>query len=316
MRLVFMGTPGFAVATLRRLASSEHQVVAVVTNPDRPKGRGRRTAPPPVKEAAQELGLPLLQPESVTAPGFAEELAGLHADLFVVVAFSILPPELLAVPRLGSVNLHPSLLPRYRGAAPIIWAVINGDTETGITTFLLNPRVDAGDILLQRPVPIDADETAGELESRLSQMGAQVMLDTVSGLADGSAVSRRQPRGRTTRAPKLAKEDARLDWAQSAASLRNRIRGTNPVPGAFTEWRGGVLKVHRAACVAASPADDLPGTVLAADPQQGLVVAASDGALRLTQVQPQGKRPMADTDLLRGHGITPGERLGLPPGGA
>ncbi|MBI2502977.1 MAG: methionyl-tRNA formyltransferase [Candidatus Latescibacteria bacterium] len=307
MRLVFMGTPAFAVSSLRRLAASSHQVVAVVTNPDRPRGRGRVMAPPPVKEVALELGLEVLQPAALDEPSLAGRLAGCQPDLFAVVAFSILPRPLLELPRLGSVNLHPSLLPAYRGAAPIIWAVIRGERETGLSTLLLNPRVDAGDLLLQESVAIDPEETAGELEARLSPLGADLLLRTVDGLARGSIALQRQDQSRVSRAPKLQKEDGRLDWNQPTEALRNLIRGANPMPGAFTEWEGGLLKVHRSRPAAHRGE---PGTVLLADPRQGLVVATGDGALLLTEVQPAGKPPMEGSAFVRGYPIQAGARLG------
>jgi len=309
VRLIFMGTPDFAVPTLRRLAASDHQLLAVVTNPDRPRGRGRRPAPPPVKAVAQELGLEILQSASLEDPELEARLASYGPDLFVVVAFSILPRRLLAVPRLGAVNLHPSLLPAYRGGAPIIWAVISGEQETGITTFLLNPRVDAGDILLQRRVAIHPEETAGELDARLREMGADLMVETVDGLEQGTLQPRPQDRARATRAPKLAREDGRIDWDQPAEVIRNLIRGTNPVPGAFTEWSQGVLKVHRTRA-RNTHLDGPPGTALAADPHQGLLVATRDGALLLTEVQPAGKKTMEGTAFVRGYRIEPGTRFG------
>lgn len=302
-----MGTPAFAVPSLRRLAAGGHQVAAVVTNPDRPQGRGQRLAPPPVKEAALELGLEVLQPAALDEPGLAERLTALEPDLFAVVAFSILPRPLLALPSLGSVNLHPSLLPAYRGAAPIIWAVIRGERKTGLSTFLLNPRVDAGDLLLQEEVGIDPEETAGELEARLAPLGADLLVRTVDGLGQGVITPRRQDQSRVSRAPKLQKEDGRLDWNQPAEALRNRIRGTNPMPGAFTQWRGGLLKVHRS-----RPATGRgePGAVLLADPRQGLVVATGDGALLLTEVQPAGKPPMEGSAFVRGYPVQAGDHLG------
>ncbi|NKB69516.1 MAG: methionyl-tRNA formyltransferase [Candidatus Latescibacteria bacterium] len=304
-----MGTPAFAVPSLERLAASGHEIVAVVTNPDRPQGRGRKVAPPPVKSAALDLGLQVLQPQSVAEPELAAALAGLQVDLFVVVAFSILPPSLLAVPRWGSVNLHPSLLPAYRGAAPIIWAVINGESETGITTFQLNKRVDAGGILLQRRIAIGADETAGELDARLRLLGADLLVETVDQLEAGTLEPRPQDRRGVTRAPKLTREDGRLDWGQPALALRNRIRGTQPVPGAFTPWAQGDLKIHQAQLwdgATNGPA----GTVLQVDALAGVVVAAGQGALLLTQVQPAGKARMSGGDFVRGYPLAVGDRLG------
>ncbi len=307
MNVVFMGTPHFAVPTLERLAGSHHEVRAVVTNPDRPKGRGRKVAAPPVKESALQLGLPVIQPPSAGDPGLHAQLAALSVDLFVVVAFSILPKALLEIPRIGSVNLHPSLLPAYRGAAPIVWAVANGETETGISTFLLNPRIDAGDILMQRRVAIGPDETAGELEARLCPLGADMVLETVNGLENDALQPLPQDSRGVTRAPKLSKEDGRIDWHQPVAHVYNRIRGFNPFPGSFTTYEGQPLKIHRAHPVNGTGA---PGQVLKADARDGLIVACGEGALCLTSVQPAGKAPMASTAFLLGHTMAAGAHLG------
>ena len=310
MKILYMGTPEFAVPSLRVLAASRHDVVAVVTNPDRPRGRGRRTAPPAVKAAAAEHGLPCLQPESVADPGLPETLSAFGCDLFVVVAFSILPGELLAVPPMGAVNLHPSLLPAYRGAAPIPWTLFNGERETGATTILLNSRVDAGDILLQQRVAVGSEETAGELEQRLAALGAHLVAATVDGLERGELHPRPQPASGASRAPKLSREDGRLIWSQPTESLRNRIRGADPVPGAFTTWeRDRILKIHRAhACGEALRAD--AGTVLAADGETGLVIATGDGALVVDEVQPSGRNRMAGEAFVRGYQVLPGDRFG------
>lgn len=310
MKVLFMGTPEFAVPSLRLLAASRHEVAAVVTNPDRPRGRGRRTSPPALKAAAAELGLPCLQPESVAEPGLAETLSACGCDLFVVVAFSILPDELLSVPPMGAVNLHPSLLPAYRGAAPIPWALFNGDPETGITTILLNSRVDAGDILLQKRVSVARDETAGELEGRLAELGGKLVVATVDGLESGELHPRPQPSTGASRAPKLCRKNGRLIWSQPTESVRNRIRGANPVPGAFTTWgQDRILKIHRAhACEEAlrGPA----GTVLAADGETGLVIATGDGALVIEEIQPSGRNRMTGVAFLRGYQVQPGDRFG------
>ena len=302
-----MGTPHFAIPTLQALAESDHQLAAIVTNPDRPQGRGRKLAPPPVKKCAQALGIDVLQPTSPKDPSLAKALSALTPDLFVVVAFSILPRKLLAIPRLGSVNLHPSLLPAYRGAAPIIWAVVNGEQETGISTFQLSPRVDAGDILLQRRVGIDPDETAGELEARLCQTGAEMVVETVDGLEGGTLSAQPQDPKGATRAPKLDKEDGRINWQRPAAAIRNQIRGMNPVPGAFTTWQGQSLKIHRA-----ERADGVgaPGTVLHAEDRRGPVVACGESALLLTEVQPAGKTAMEGKAFVRGYPIAAGALLG------
>ena len=312
MRLIFLGTPEFAVPSLQRLGESRHEIAAVVTNPDRPRGRGRQPRPPPVKEAAAEFGLGVLQPESPQDPDLIDQLRALQPDLLAVVAFSILPPELLAIPRCGAVNLHPSLLPAYRGAAPIVWAVIRGERETGITTFLLDQRVDAGGILLQRRTPVGPDETAGELEARLREAGADLLVETVDRLEEGTVQPRPQDEAGRTRAPKLSREDGRIDWNRTAETVRNHIRGTNPVPGAFTELGQGTLKVHRAR-VAETRLTGAPGTVLECDPRTGLVVATRDGAVLLTELQPAGKPRMEGTAFVRGNPIAVGSRFGSCP---
>ena len=309
MKLVFMGTPEFAVPSLRALASSRHEIAAVVTNPDRPAGRGRKLTPPPIKTLAEKLELELLQPPSLPDPQFIDHLQQLAVDLFVVVAFSILPRRLLRLPTTGSVNLHPSLLPAYRGAAPIVWALFNGDSETGLTTFLLTSRVDAGDILIQERVAVGEDETAGELEGRLRDMGARVLVDSIDGLEDGSIQPVSQSTQGLSQARKLTREDGRIDWNQPSAQIHNRVRGANPVPGAFCEWTDGrVLKIHRCRpCQGTSSA--APGTVLRAD-DGGLLVATADGAVELTQVQPSGKPAMDAAAFLRGHRVSAGRHFG------
>ncbi|MCY3763422.1 MAG: methionyl-tRNA formyltransferase [Gemmatimonadetes bacterium] len=309
MKLLFMGTPEFAVPSLRRLAASRHEVAAVVTNPDRPRGRGRRTSPAAVKAAAAELGLPCLQPESVAEPGLPETLSACGCDLFVVVAFSILPDELLAVPPMGAINLHPSLLPAYRGAAPVPWTLFNGEGETGVTTILLDSRVDAGDILLQKRVAVARDETAGELEGRLAELGGKLVVATIDGLESGEVHPRPQPSAGASRAPKLSREHGRLIWSLPTESVRNRIRGANPVPGAFTTWRDRILKIHRAHACDETP-EGPAGTVLAADGETGLVVSTGDGALAVDEIQPSGRNRMTGEAFLRGYQMQPGDRFG------
>jgi methionyl-tRNA formyltransferase len=307
VKLVFMGTPDFAVPSLERLAARGHEISAVVTRPDRPRGRGRKLAPPPVKITAHRLGLPVIQPLSLKARDFLERLRRLNADLFVVVAFLILPRVLLRIPRLGSVNLHPSLLPKYRGAAPINWAIIRGETETGISVFRLTTRVDAGDLLFQQAEGIAQDETAGELSERLRILGADALANVVERLERDELTSKPQPESGVTGAPRLEKEDGRIDWARSAASIRDLVRGTNPFPGSFTTWRGEYLKVHRAAVADGS---GIPGEVVVADGRKGCVVAAGEGTVALEEVQPAGKGRMSGAELVRGYRIEAGEVLG------
>jgi len=307
MRVVFMGTPDFAVPTLERLIESEHDVVSVVTRPDAQRGRGRKLSPPEVKVAAEDHGLPVIQPDSLRDEVFQSQLAMLEPDLFVVVAFLILPRTLLRIPKHGSINLHPSMLPKYRGAAPISWAVINGDRETGISTFLLKPKVDAGDLLIQKLVNIGENETAGELYERLKIEGAEVVIETVDGFASGSLTPVAQDDAGATPAPKLTKETGRIDWSRSAVEIRNLVRGTNPFPGAFTEYKNGILKVH---AVGLTDGSGPAGSVLTADSKQGLVIATGDGAVSLESIQPQGKKAMDGSSFLLGNNVDVGEVFG------
>ncbi len=302
-----MGTPEFAVPTLERLVASDHDLAAVVTRPDRRRGRGQQMASTPVKQFAEAAGIPVLQPEEIGDPSSLESLQDLEADLFVVVAFVLLPKSVLGIPRHGSINLHPSLLPKYRGAAPINWAIIQGERETGITVFRLSPRMDAGDILHQRTVEIEPDETAGELSDRLMLAGAYAVHDAVDGLASGHLLATPQQTKGVTRAPKLAKEDGRIDWSCGADEIRNLIRGTNPFPGAFTTLDGKELKVHRAM---PDIGTSTPGEVVLADAKAGLSVATGKGVLMLQEVQPAGKGRITGAELVRGYRVRVGDRLG------
>ena len=304
-----MGTPDFAVPSLVGVAQSGHDLVGVVTRPDRPRGRGQQMQPTDVKAAVASLGLdvPVLQPESLRDESFHAQLQALEPDLFAVVAFLILPRSVLAIPKLGSVNVHPSLLPKYRGAAPIQWAIINGETETGVTIFQLSPRVDAGDILVQQRLVIGKDETAGELYERLKMKGAELLIRAIDGMADGSVMPMPQTDEGLSRAPKLEKEDGGIDWSKSAGDIRNLIRGTNPFPGAFTLWRNKLLKVHRATV---DTGMGEAGAVIEADGKRGLIVGTGEGALALDEVQPAGKKRMSGADFVRGYRIEVGERFG------
>ena len=309
MRIVFMGTPDFAVPSLEGVAQSGHDLVGVVTRPDRPRGRGQHKQPTDVKAAVASLGLdvPILQPESLRDERFHAQLQALKPDLFAVVAFLILPRSVLAIPKSGSVNVHPSLLPKYRGAAPIQWAIINGETETGVTIFQLSPRVDAGDILIQQKVAIGDDETAGELYERLKLKGSELLIRAIDGMADGSAIPVPQTDEGVSRAPKLEKEDGEIDWSKGAGDIRNLIRGTNPFPGAFTRWGDKLLKVHRATV---DMGQGEAGTVIDADDKRGLIVGTGEGALALDEVQPAGKKRMCGADFVRGYRMDVGEKFG------
>ncbi len=302
-----MGTPDFAVPSLEAIAGSDHDVAAVVTRPDTARGRGQKRSPPEVKVAAEALEIPTLQPERLRDETFVDSLKEIRADLFVVVAFVILPKMVLALPRLGSINLHPSLLPKYRGAAPINWAVINGERETGITTFKLSSRVDAGDLLIQERVSIGPEETAGELYERLKMKGASAVVETLDGLAEGRLEGYPQSDDEATPAPKLTKETGRIDWKQTADRIRNLVRGTNPFPGAFTTWNDATIKIHK---VGTESGEGPPGRVLSADDRTGIFIGAGEGVVRLEEVQPQGKRRMDGPAFVRGYRVDAGHSFG------
>ena len=313
MRVVYMGTPDFAVPCLEALIGrAEHEVAGIVTAPDRPKGRGLKTVSSPVKDAALRHGIPLWQPDRLRDPGFLHALRALEADLFVVVAFRILPSGLLDIPPRGSVNLHPSLLPRYRGAAPIQWAVMSGDEETGVTTFLVERQVDAGDILCQETVPIGPEETAGELHDRLSRIGADLLLRTLDLLA-ADGIRPRPQTGDATPAPRIAREDGRIDWRLPARAIHNRVRGLNPVPMAFTTWRGKNLRVitSRTVCLGEDGGGE-PGGIVYADERRGVTVQTGDGGLELVRVQPEGRSRIDGAEFLRGYRPAVGDRFGAP----
>ena len=306
MRIVFMGTPDFAVPSLERLVSEGYKPVAVVTGPDKPRGRGRALSPTPVKEAARALGIQrILQPESVKDPAFAEEIAALEPDVLVVVAFRILPPEVFRSARLGAFNLHGSVLPRYRGAAPIHRAVMAGETETGVTTFFLQEAVDTGNVLLTRHMSIGPEETTGEVHDRMMLLGAEAVVDTVRLIERGEANPIPQDDRQATPAPKVFREDAEIAWNRPASAVHNHIRALSPHPGAWTTSRGTLLKVYRSRL---SEGEGAPGEILEAS--GSLRVACSEGAVELLELQQEGKRRVAATEYLRGNALRPGDSLG------
>ena len=305
VRVLFYGTPDFALPTLEALLAG-HEVVGVVTQPDRPAGRGQRLQPSPVKRRAEAAGVPVLQPARLRDPGWPERLAALGAEVAVVVAFGqILPRPVLDVPRRGSINVHASLLPRYRGAAPIAWAIIRGETETGITTFQMDPGMDTGQILLQARTPIASEETAGELAARLSRLGATVLLGTLERL--GWLTPTPQDHAAATLAPRLKKEDGWLRLDEPARNLVNRIRGCNPWPGGAVMTPGGRLLIWRA-IVVPDPAATEPGTLMSAGPGT-IAVATGTGLLLPIEVQPENRRAMPWDDFLRGARLAPGARF-------
>ncbi len=307
MRVIFMGTPDFALPSLAALRARGEQIVAVVTQPDRPQGRGQRLAAPPVKAAALAAGLPVQQPEKVRHPEFLEWCRSTAPDLIVVVAFGqILPKALLDIPRYGCINVHASLLPKYRGAAPIAWAIIRGETETGITTMQMDPGMDTGPMLLQRATPILPDDTAGTLAERLALLGARTLDETLDLLAAGGLTAAPQDSSRATLAPMLKKDDGRIDWQRPAAAIHALVRGLDPWPGAWTTHAGEPWRIWTASV---EPGHVEPGVVLRADPS-GLVVGTGDGCLVITELQTPGKRRLSARDYLAGHAMTLGEQLG------
>lgn len=309
LRLVFLGSGRFAVPCLEALLGSPHEIAAVVTQPDRGKGRGRQLTPPPVKPVAVAAGRRVLQPERVRDAGFLPSLRELAPELLVVVAYGqILPVGVLEVAPRGAVNVHASLLPRHRGAAPIQWAIMAGDEETGVSTMLLDEGMDTGPVLATRATGIEADETAGALESRLAPLGAALLLDTLAGIEAGTLQPVPQDDARATRAPMLRKEDGRLDWSRTASELERRVRGLSPWPGAFTLHGGRRLKVLAAAPGSAAREAE-PGTVSAVD--DAIEVACGAGtSLRVLEVQPESRRPMAAAAFASGARLAVGERLG------
>lgn len=309
MRIVFWGTPAFALPALRALTEEGHQVVGVVTQPDRPAGRGRGVAMSPVKQVATEEGIPVLQPERARGPEFMEQLRALEPDLSVVVAYGqILRPEVLELPPRGSVNIHASLLPELRGAAPIQWAVIRGFERTGVTIMRMEAGLDSGPMLFRVEEPIRADEPSSELADRLSEVGAEALIETLALMEGDGLLEVPQDHDRATYAPKLDRETARLDWTLPAAEVARWIRGLDEVPGAWSPLGDrGPVKLFRPTVWAGS---GKPGTVLDADPQAGVLVACGEGAVRVAEAQPPGKRRMTAGEWVRGRGIAAGDRLG------
>ena len=300
MRIVFMGSGEVACPALERLlASDRDQVVAVVTQPDRPQGRNLRVAACPAKVLAEAAGVPVLTPERIGAPEAVQEIQALAPDLFVVAAYGqYIPPRILAIPPLRAINIHPSLLPKYRGAAPIQSAIAAGDRETGVTILYVSQEMDAGDILLQRSFPIGENETAATLSPQLAQFGAELLMETIEALREGRAVAIPQDAAQATTVFKLSKEDGRIDWSLPAEMIRNRIRGYTPWPGCYTFVEGKRLKVLQA--VITPDQSGLPGDVLRCE-AEGPVVQTGQGGLLLIEVQPEGKKAMSGAAFLCGH---------------
>jgi len=308
LRAVFLGTPAFAVPSLRALLTAA-EVLAVVTQPDKPKGRGRRTVPPPVAVFARERGLRVLQPAKLRSPEVLETLRELAPDIIVTVAYGkIIPKEILELAPRGSINVHPSLLPKYRGASPIQAVLRDGQRETGVTIMYQSMELDAGDIILQRTVPIDLNDTAQTLEEKLAAAGADALVEALRLIAGGRAPRIPQDPSQATYVGKLSKEDGRIDWSRPAARLVDFIRAMNPWPSAYTWHRGQLLKIWKADVV---PRAGAPGTVVEVRRGQGFVVGTGDGGLLVLEVQPEGRRRMSADEYARGARLQIGELLGM-----
>jgi methionyl-tRNA formyltransferase len=307
--IVFMGTPGPAAATLERLIEGPDPVAGVVTQPDRPAGRGQRRVASPVRRVAESRRIPVAAPDKIRDPAFFKTLQEWKPQLIVVVAYGrILPPNILQLAPYGCLNVHYSLLPKYRGAAPAAWTIINGEQSGGVTTMQLIEKMDAGPIYLQEEVALAADETTGSLQAKLTPIGARLLLETIRRIKEQSVAPRAQDDTQVTFAPIIKKEDGRIDWTRAAAEIERRVRGFNPWPSAYTYIRGKLLKVHRAAVVAKAQMAGSPGEVLRAD-SQGFWVASGSGALSLEEVQLENKKRLAGVEFIRGARIQSGDRL-------
>jgi methionyl-tRNA formyltransferase len=318
LRIVFFGTPRFAVPTLDALLSSRHSVVAVVTQPDRPRGRGQRVSDSPVKARAMQASIPVLQPERLRDAAFQESIRAFDSDLGVVAAYGrILPESLLTLPRLGMINVHASLLPKYRGAAPVHRAILAGERETGVTIMRVVKQLDAGPMLAEVRRPIGLDETSDDVECGLAVDGARLLVQVVDSLSAGALVETPQDETLATYAPRLTREDGAIDWAVDAMEIHNQVRGLHPWPHAHTFLIGRRLILRRTrvdepsagAFARHAPQPTLPGTILAATGDD-LIVQAGDEPLRIVELQLEGKRPMTAREFLAGHGVAIGARLG------
>ena len=312
MRIIFMGTPDFAVPVLQSLINSRHEVVAVVTQPDRPKGRGKNMQFSPVKECALAHNIPVMQPVNVSVPEVIDELRAYEPELIVVVAFGqFVTKKIREMPKYGCINVHASLLPKYRGAGPIQWAVINGEKESGVTTMYMCREIDKGDMLLKDTVTLDPKETGDSLHDKLSMMGGPLLLKTIDQLEDGSAVRIPQCEEESTYAPKLEKTMGNIDWTMDADRIERLVRGLNSWPGTFTKIHGKTVKIWDCDVVCKetlteSQAAATPGTVIVSEKDQ-LIVKAGNGALSLRMLQPEGKKNMTVDAYLRGYPIAQGE---------
>lgn len=310
MRVVFWGSPAFAIATLEALLASAHEVVAVVTQPPRLKGRGRREEPTAVGRRARAAGIPVLAPDRPRGEAFLADLRALDPDVFVVAAYgAILPPEALAIPPHGAFNVHASILPAYRGAAPVTRAILDGRTETGVSLMRMEAGLDSGPVLLRATTPITPDDTAGTLTERLAKLGAGLLVAALDSLTLGSLPETPQNAAAATYAPKVTAEQARLDWTRPADEIERSVRAYDPWPGAWTTWHGERLRVFRVEPLSGEAGEADAGTIVGLDPAP--VVRVGDGRVRLVVVQPAGGRRMAGDAWARGRSVAPGEGLGV-----
>lgn len=310
LKIVFMGTPEFAVPSLRALLDSRHEVLAVVTQPDKPRGRGRKLTATPIKNLALAAGLPLLQPTAIRTAEFQQELAGYQADVFAVTAYGrILPGPLLATPPLGTINVHGSLLPKYQGAAPVQWAIINGEREAGVTIMQMDEGLDTGAILLPGSIAVAADDTAATLAMKLADLGGKLLVEALDKLQRGQLTAIPQDESLATQAPPLTKEQGRIDWFEPALAISCRIRGLDPWPTAYTFLNGKRLRLFNPEIVSRPENTSEPGTIISSDPD-GLLIATALESLLIKEVQLEGAKRMAVGPFLQGHALPAGSRFG------
>lgn len=310
MRIVFMGTPEFAIPSLQNLIESDEEIIAVITQPDRPKGRSRKITPPPVKKLALQHNLFLLQPEDVNSHQTIAILRQLKPDLITVVAYGqILSSEILEIPLYGCINVHASLLPSYRGAAPIQWAIIKGEKTTGVTTMLMDEGMDTGDILLQKSISIEESDTAATLHDKLAVLGGNLLIETITRLKKGKLIPTPQDDSKASYAPMLTKEDGKIEWTRTSEEIHNLIRGTYPWPGAYTFFNGKRVKILGSEVYDTKKRGDTPGRVWGIV-KDGFIVECGKGRLLITQIQPSGKKPLWASDFVNGYNVTEGCILG------
>lgn len=310
MKIVFMGTPEFAVPCLQKIIDEGHEVLAVVTQPDKPKGRGKKLAMPPVKELALKYDIDVYQPVKAREESFVEKLKEINPELIVVVAFGqILPKSILDIPKFGCVNVHASLLPKYRGAAPLNWVIINGEEKTGVTTMYMDVGLDTGDMILKSEIPLDDEITAGELHDKMMVQGAEVLKDTIDLISKGEAPREKQNDEETCYSPIMDKSLGNIDWSKSATDIHNLIRGVNPWPSAYTTYDKQTMKIWKTK-VLDKLSEKTPGTILSVD-KNGIEVSTGDNVLQISEIQMSGKKRMIVSEYIKGNDISTGIVLGI-----